>query len=122
MFKLLNIIHKMYMYVLSFEMIFNFFEHLKRKIFYFFIVNQSKFGFGGRGIFSNIFRGGGREQVRGEFGGLSHVSFDLHLTLHESSLRVEFSKTDIIEVIISHGECGISTGGLSNSDRSGTIL
>ena len=47
------------------------------------------------------------EQFGGELGCFSHVSFDLHLSLHEGHLGVELSKADCFEVVISHSEGGI---------------
>ena len=58
-------------------------------------------------ILSNIFGSRLREKIRGELRGLSHRSLDFHFTLYKSHLRIEFSKADLFEVRISHGEKSI---------------
>ena len=47
------------------------------------------------------------EGVGGELLGRSHVAFDFHFSLHESSLGVEGAVEDGHSIGIHHGECGI---------------
>lgn len=56
---------------------------------------------------------GGREKIRGELACLGHVTSDLHLALHESNLRVQLTEAYLLEIIISHGESGVSLSGLA---------
>lgn len=62
----------------------------------------------------HVLGSGRREEIGGELRGLAHVTSDLHLALHESDLRVELTKADILEISVRHGEGGISIGGLSS--------
>lgn len=48
------------------------------------------------------------EEVWSKLHGCLHVSFDLHLTLHECVLRVEFSLEQIECVLVQKGKSGIS--------------
>ena len=41
------------------------------------------------------------------------MASDLHLALHECDLRVELSKTDSLEVAVSHCESSVSIGGFA---------
>ena len=50
------------------------------------------------------------------------MTVDFHLTLHESDLRVELSKADLLEVIVCHSECSISFGGRSGLAQALSIL
>ena len=76
----------------------------------------------GRLPLGHVFRGRGREELRSELGCLGHVSLDLHLALHECHLGVKFTEADLIEVGISHGECGVGSCGLALLDGALTVL
>ena len=73
-------------------------------------------------VLGHVLFGGRREEVGSEFGSLAHVSSNLHLTLHESDLRVEFSKADLLEVVVCHSECCIGFSGRSGLAQALSIL
>lgn len=76
----------------------------------------------GTSILGNVFWGWGWEQIWGELSSLGHISLDLHLSSHESILWVKFSETNVGEILIQHGEGGISLLGLTDSDLSLSIF
>ena len=73
-------------------------------------------------ILGHVLFGGRREEVGSELGGFAHVSGNLHLTLHESDLRVELSEADLFEVIVCHCESSIGFSWRSGLAQALSIL
>lgn len=62
------------------------------------------------------------ECVRGELLGSSHVSFDFHLALHESSLGVQSSVEDCHSIGVHHGENGVGLTDFTLGQGSVSVL